>query len=452
MEINSFIQKLFERAKEAGYEAAEAYYSTGEQFDVSVKGGEIVDYNVSSSMGLSFRALIGGKMGYASTQVLDDEAVDLLIDSVASNAALIESEDEQFIFAGSESYPEMNIYNPAIDEISAAEKIELAKELERKTLALDPAVKQVQMVQVVSMSGEKRIVNSKGLDVSFRDNAIGGATVGIAMDPAAGKVAVGVGYQFTRNPEELDWDAMAARAVMDAVEGLNASPVDSGAYPVVLRNDVAGSLLSCFDSVFSADMAQKGLSLLRGREGDMIASDVLTIVDDPLDTNALAATPFDAEGVAAVRREIVSAGRLNTLMHNLKTAKKQGVETTANASKPSYAAPVGIAPTNFYIQPSETSVDELYAKVGNGVLITDLDGLHSGANQISGDFSLGARGYRIVDGKLGEAVNQITVAGNFFELLKNITAVGSDLEFGFPGASCIGAPSVLVSSLSIAGK
>lgn len=450
MEINTFIKKLFERAAEAGYEASEAYYSTGESFQVSVKGGQIINYNVSSSIGLSFRALVGGKMGYASTQVLDEEAIDLLIDGAGGNARMIENEDEEFIFPGSENYPELEVYNPAVDQITAAEKIEMAKQLEQKVLALNPAVKQVQMVQVVSMNGEKRIVNSKGLDVSFRDNAIGCAAVAIAMD--AGKVAVGMGFKFVRKPEELSLDQVAADAVKDAVAGLNAAPVESGTYKIVLRNDVMGSLLGCFDSVFSAEMAQKGLSLLKGREGEQIAAPIITIVDDPLDPKGLASTPFDAEGVATVRREVVKDGKLTTLLHNLKTAKKQGVETTANASKGSYASAVGIAPTNFYILPGEASVDELYAQVGDGLLITDVAGLHSGANQISGDFSLGASGYRIENGKLTDAVNQITIAGNYFEMLKDIIAVGSDLEFGFPGSSCIGAPSVIVSKLAVAGK
>lgn len=446
MEINRFIKALFERASTAGYEASEAYYTTGESFQVSVKGGEIIDYKVSSSIGLSFRALVNGKMGYANTQVLDEEAIELLIEGAGDNARMIENDDEEFIFPGSESYPEMNAYNPEIETISAAAKIEMAKELERKVLALDPAIRQVQMVRAASMSGETRIVNSKGLDVSFKDNAIGCVAVAIAAD--GDKVAVGAGYKYVRNPAELDLDEIAGRAVRDAVSGLHAEPVQSGSYPVVLRSDVMASLLGCFDPVFSAERAQKGLSLLKGKEGEMIASPVVTIVDDPVNPKALSGTPFDSEGVATAKREIVSEGRLTTLLHNLKTAKKQGVQTTGHASKGSYASPVGIAPINFYIKPGETSPEALYEMAGNGLLITDVDGLHSGANQISGDFSLGARGFRIENGKVTNAVNQITIAGNFFELLRNITAVGSDFEFDISVSS----PSVLVSSIAVAGK
>ncbi len=444
MNINDFIQRLFARAAEEGYEAAEACYNTGDEFTVAVKGGSIVDYSVASSCGLSFRALIDGKMGRATTQVFDEDAVELLIESVLNNAHMIESEDEQFIFEGSKSYPELNVYNPAIAEVTAAEKIKMAKALEQKVLALDPAIKQVQMTQVVSEASEQRIVNSKGLDVSFRDNVIGCGAAAVAMED--GKVAVNMDFKFSRNPADIDLEKIAERAAKDAVAGLHAQPVASGSYTVMLRNNVTAALLGCFSSVFSAEMAQKGLSLFKGREGEQVAADIVTIVDDPLSVRGLASRPFDSEGVACARHEIVKNGKLTTLMHNLKTAKKQGVQSTGNA------AGKGVAPSNFYIEAGESSFDELCEKVGNGVLITKLEGLHSGANQISGDFSLSARGYRIEGGKVKEAVNQITVAGNYFALLKNIICVGSDLEFGFPGTSCIGAPSVIAEGLTIAGK
>ncbi len=447
MELNVFINKLFEAAKEAGFEAAEATCMKGDEFSVAVKGGEIIDYNVSSTMGLGFRALVNGKMGYASTQVLDDEALALLIHGVAENAMLIENEDEQFIFSGSEAYPELNAYNPAVDTVSAAEKIDMARRLEKVCTSIDPRVTQCEMVQVMSMASEKRIVNSCGLDISFRDNGIGFYAGVVAQED--GEVTTGNAMKFTRDPQQLDVEAAAREAVKDAVSGLHASKAESGNYKVILRRDVAGSILSTFASVFSADMAQKGMSLLKGREGEVIGSDVVTIVDDPLNIASPEVTPFDGEGVATAPYVIVENGRLNTLLHNLKTAKKQGVQTTGNASKPSYASPVGVAPHSMQIKPSELTPEELRAMAGDGLYITDVQGLHSGANQISGDFSLGARGFVIENGQLGRAVSQITVAGNFFDLLKNVTAVANNLEFEF---SATASPDLLIGKLAVAGK
>ena len=268
MELNVFIKKLFEAAKSAGFEAAEATCMSGDSFSVNVKDGQILDYSVSSSMGLGFRALVNGKMGYASTQVLDDEALELLIHGAAENAALIENEDEQFIFAGSASYPEIAAYNPAIDQVTAAEKIDMARRLEKACVSIDPRVKACEMVEVFSMASEKRIVNSRGLDVSFRENAMGLYAGVVAQDGE--EVATGGAVRFVRDPAKLDIEDTAREAVADAVAGLHADKVQSGEYKVVLHRDVAGSILSTFDSVFSADMAQKGMSLLKGREGEVV--------------------------------------------------------------------------------------------------------------------------------------------------------------------------------------
>ena len=447
MNVNEFIKKLFERAAAAGFEASEADYRADEEFSVAVKGGEIVDYSVSSGMGLGFRALVSGKMGYASTQVLDDDALELLVSGAQENAALIESGDEEFIFAGSDAYPEMDVYNDEIDKITAAEKIDMARRLEKECVSIDPRVTQCEAVELMSGSSARRLVNSRGLDISFRENYIGVYAGVLAQEN--GQVTSGMAIRLVRDPKQLDIRKEAERAVKDAVDGLNADKAASGEYRVILRNDVAGSMLRTFSSVFSADAAQKGMSLLKGREGEMIGSEALTIVDDPLNPASPGATPFDGEGVAARKLAVVENGKLNTLLHNLKTAKKQGVQSTGSASKPSYASPVGVAPHALHIVPSETTPDELVALAGDGVFITDVQGLHSGANQISGDFSLGARGFLIEGGRITRPVSQITVAGNFFELMKNVVAVANNLEFAF---SSVASPDLLIGRLAVAGK
>ena len=179
----------------------------------------------------------------------------------------------------------------------------------------------------------------------------------------------------------------------------------------------------------------------------MVAAECVTIMDDPPLEKGGASSAFDGDGVPTRVKAVVDGGKLTTLLHNLKTANKQGVETTANAS-----AGKGVSPTNFYFKASDVSFEDMVAKTGDGLLITQLMGMHSGANAISGDFSLAARGFSIKDGKLDRPVDQITIAGNFYTMLKDIEAVGSDMHFGFPGGSCFGSPCVLVKSLSVAGK
>lgn len=450
METREFINKLFARAAEKGLDACEVYFESGSSFSASVFKGEIVDYSVSDGAGLGFRALVNGKMGYASTQALDDEAIEMLTDAAKTNAELIGSEDQQFLFGGGAAYGTLDIFSRAVANLTAAEKLQLARDMETKALALDKRIEQVENCGVLSESRKVVIANTKGLDASYEANIMGGYLAPVAKE--GGEVSNSFKLFLTADPAEYDVDAMIAEAVSEATDGLHWEKPASGACPVVLRWDAMTSILWKFSGIFSADSAQKGMSLLKGREGETIAADCVTIVDDPHRAKAAGSMPFDGEGVPTYKKEIVRAGVLTTLMHNMMTANKQGVKTTANASRASYSSPVGVSPSNFYIVPGEKDLDALLAEMGEGLLITGVQGLHSGANEISGDFSLSARGYLVKNGERAGAVRQITVAGNFYQLLKDIVRVGSDLRFGSASNSNFASPSVLVQKLSVAGK
>ena len=245
----------------------------------------------------------------------------------------------------------------------------------------------------------------------------------------------------------------AVRTAKEAAEKtlfmLGAEPVKSGVYRTIFDPYAMGDLLGVFSGIFSSENAQQNMSLLAGREGEKIASDVVTLVDDPLLKGGFESRAFDDEGVACRTLNVVEDGVLRTLLYNLKTARKAGVKSTGSARKAGYAAPVRVAPSNFFFKPGTKSLDELMQDVGEGLVITEVGGLHAGANPMSGDFSLIAEGYTVHEGKKDRPVEQITVAGNFYELLKSIRAVGSDLVF--PGGG-IGSPSVDVGELRVSGK
>ncbi len=453
MDRNEFIERLFARAKERAGDAAdfacEASYGESDSFEVTVRGGEILQYNVSGGGGLGFRALVNGRMGYASTEILDEAAIDMLVDGALENAALVESDDKQFIFEGSERYPELRLFEPRLEALDAAKKIEMAKELERLLLAQDARIDQAECA-VFSSGDASGIVNSKGLNVSVKGNLLGVFAQAIARDGE--KANTGFKLSFSMDPDGIDLEKVAREAAQEALDGLDAVQAPSGGYRVLLRNDAAATMLSTFSGVFSADNAQRGLSRLKGREGEDIAAACVTLMDDPHRAGSAASTPFDGEGVATVPKAVIEGGRLTTLLHNLKTANKQGVQTTANASRPGFAAPVGVAPTNFFFKPTDASFDDMLKKLGDGLLITEMQGMHAGANPITGDFSLAAKGFAVRGGKKAEAVAQITIAGNFYDVLRDVEAVGGDLDFLAPGGSCFGSPSLLIKNLSVAGK
>lgn len=254
---------------------------------------------------------------------------------------------------------------------------------------------------------------------------------------------------IAKNLGEVKPEVIAKQGLEEALSKIGGKSIPSGKYKMIINNEAMVSLLGTFSSIFNAEQVQKGLSLLKGKEGEIIASDIVTLVDDPHLEDGLGTTSFDDEGVATYKKEIITKGKLNTFLYNLKTAHKAGVKSTGNGFKSSYASIVGISATNFYIEPGKKSFDELCEEVKDGVIITDFAGLHSGASAVTGDFSLAAKGFMIEDGKKSFPVEQITVAGNFFTLLKDIEEVGSDLKFPM---SSIGCPSVVVKELSVAGK
>jgi PmbA protein len=301
-------------------------------------------------------------------------------------------------------------------------------------------------------SSEKTIINSKGLNKSFKTNSGLGYLSLIVEDSGDIKTSgeIKISNDFNDYSSETAKE-FAYKVVDEAISMLGAKPVKSGNYKIILRNTAAATLLQTFLGIFSAENVQKGLSLLKDKVGTNIASSKISIVDDPFMANSLNSSPFDDEGVAAYKKDIINEGRLTNLLYNLKTAKKDNVKSTGNARK-GYKSPVGISAYNMYIQNGEKSYEDMLKNMGEGLIITELQGLHSGANAISGDFSLSARGYYVQNGEISFPVEQITVSGNFYNLLKDVDELASDLKFSFPGSAYVGSPSLLIKNLKVAGE
>ncbi|CEO29290.1 TldD/PmbA family protein [Paraclostridium sordellii] len=447
MDFKEFKNILFEKALNEGFENCEVYYTDGENISITVYEGEVEKYNIDKSFGLSFRGMLNGKMGYSYTEILDDKAIDMLIKSAKEAASCIESNDIQFIYEGDENYSEVKTYSEKLENIDASKLIDIALELEKETKGYSDKVINLNACKISYSSSKNGIYNTKGLELNNKGNLLISYVIPIVEEKD--EKQDGIGYMIVDSIDELDTKKIAKQGVEDALSKLGGKSIPSGNYKTIIYNEAMASLLETFSDVFSAEEAQRGLSLLKGKEGKIIASDIVSIIDDPLMDNGLASAPFDDEGVATLKKEIVSKGVLNTLLHNLKTANKANLKTTGNGFKSSYSSPVSVEPTNFYIEKGMKTLEELMNELDEGVIITDFAGLHSGANSITGDFSLASKGFYIKDGRKIYPIDQITVAGNFFELLKNIKDIGNDLNFPI---SSIGSPSVVVEGLSIAGK
>lgn len=444
MKIEKFQEMLLGNGLAHGFEDMEIYYEKSKRFACDVYKGELDHYETAEDGGLSFRGIYNGKMGYAYTEKFDEQSISFLLERAKANAEVIEEEEQDDIFAGSDEYEEKDFYSESLDKVSIPEKIEFLKEVERKVSNYDPRIASLNYCKLIEQSKERLLANSKGLVLHDRMNYIGVVLSVVVKE--ADETKSGFKVKITRDFSKLNVDEIAKEAAEEALSYLGEQSIPSKKYPIILRKDAAASLLETFDSIFSAEVAQKGRSLLKDKVGEKIAADNVTIVDDPFYEEGFASRNFDGEGVASKLCTVVENGTLNTLLHNRKTAKKAGVETTAHAYKSSYKGTLVIAPSNFYISPGEKAYDELIESQTEAIIVTKLAGLHSGADTVSGDFSVAANGFYVKEGKVETPVKQMTIAGNFFELLKRINEIGSDL---YVSSSGIGSPSLLLKELSV---
>lgn len=447
MELNLFVKELFSKAQEEGFSEYEVYYVDRESLSISVYKEEVEKYNLNNSAGLSFRGKFGDRIGYSYTEILDEDAIEMLVKKAKENVLAIENNDIQFIYEGDKEYKEISTYHEELEDIPADKLINIAISMEKEAKKYCNKVESFSGCSVSYSSGKYGIINSKGLNLSNKSNLLTAYVVPIVK--YLDKMYDGCGYVVAKSLNDVKPDKIAKMGVDEALSKIGGTSIASGNYKVIINNEAMVSLLSTFAGIFSGDAVQKGLSLLKDKEGEIIAADIVNLVDDPHLEDGLASVSFDDEGVATLKTYLIKNGKLNSLLHNLKTANKAGVKSTGNGFKASYASPISVSPTNFYIEPGINSLEEMTKKINKGLIITDFAGLHSGANSITGDFSLAAKGFYIEDGIKTHPVEQITVAGNFFTLLNNIEEIGSDLKFPM---SSVGSPSIVIKELSIAGE
>ena len=441
------LKLLFEAGRKAGLSEMEVYLVEDESFSCKVFKQMVDSYSVSVTRGLSFRGLYQGKMGYTYTEKCDNSSIEFLIVSVIANATMIEKDDREELYAGDNHYVTLDLYHSELEAITAKDKIEFLKAVEAECLALDPRVKSVNYCLFANGTTKLTLKNSKGLDLQQYQN-YAYSYVSILVSEHNENKTEG-DYIISTDFKQYDPKSFAQKLVSAALSQLGATKIKSGLYPILLKNKVAGSILAAMSDCFSAESVQKDLSRLKGKLEDDIASSLVTIIDDPHLKDGLNSAAFDGEGVATYPKEVVAAGILKTYFHSLATAKTFKVRPTGNGFRSGFKSPVAISPSNMYIKPHKTSFDQLTGLIKDGIYITDVQGLHAGLNSISGDFSLSANGFLIKNGQISTPIHEMTVAGNFFDLLQKVKGISHDLHFG---ASNFGSPSLWIESLTVAGE
>jgi len=426
-------------------ESVEAYAEEGRRTAVEARKGEVEGLTSAESRGLGVRVISGGRLGFAYAADPSSEEVRETVARARENTALATEDENNVLPAAGRYAPIDGLFFEEQAAMDPAEKVQLALDLERAAVTADPSVRKVEHCSFGDSVGRVAIASTSGVSAEFRST--GCWCVVITLAERDGDTQTGFSFQVAHRVADLDPDGIAREAVDRAARMLGASKPETQKVPVLLDPFAASSFLGVLAGALSAEAAQKGRSLFAELVGERVGADSLTLVDDGRLLIGPAAAPFDDEGVPTGRTELITRGVLNGFLHNTYTARRGETASTGNAERAGYRSTPGVGTSNFYVEPGTEPFEALLASADGGVLIQEVSGVHSGANPISGEFSVGATGLRISNGSLGEPLREMTVASTVPEMLKGVAAVGSDLRF----FSSVGTPSILVGEMTVAG-
>lgn len=433
------------QAKALNAEVFEVYYSGSEGLSAETFRDELAGFSAGTDGSLIIRLSVGGKTGCAAGTLVTPEEAEKLVSMAAENALLIEKKEETVFCEGGQTYKK--VAQVPFTMPSAAEIKEAAMALRNAGYASSPLISDGTAGCSYASSSEVRFYSSKGLNLSSSCGNCGGYVYSVLEkgEEKRDGFESDFGSLSDLKPEEL-----AKKATEKAEERFGAEVPASGKYPIVFEGKQMQQILSTYLSVFFAKEAQLGTSRLKGKEGEKIANEALTIMDDPYFEGNPMQIPFDGEGTPTYTKAVIEKGVLKTLLYNLETGKKAGKPSTGNGSRGSSS--IGTKVFNFYIVPGKYSREELFKKAEGGIFVTGMKGFHAGANVVSGDFSIESEGFMIENGKKGKPIKSFTVSGNFFEMLNNISVIGDTIERQEPGYTRILSPDILLENVPVAGK
>ena len=449
--LEARLQDGIRHAVSLGAEGAEAFISVSRSRKAKVQNGQLEDLTASKRGGLGVRVVRGGAKGFRTglATTTDLAAADFRgLFAQAWELSALGDEDpwlRQADPSGSDDLPSR--FDASVEAITPQQRIARALDLEAQARRASKQVAAVREAAWSDGTGASLLLTQKGVRTPDVYSSCS-AALDLAVADGAERQAAWH-WDASRHPD-LDRAAIGAEAALKGARKLNPQRLPAGKYSVVLHPEVALDLLGIVAGMLDAESVLKQRSLFAGKLGEAIASPLLTLVDDGRLTEApgrpaLGTEPWDAEGLPTRRTVLLDGGVLKTYLHTLKTAAEMGMAPTASAGRGLGSQP-GATTFNLFPLPGDKAPEVLYGLAGNGVLITEIMGLHT-VDPVSGDLSVGASGLRIRDGQLAEPVDKLTFAGNLRDFLTRIVALGSDLRWYGSSAGL----SILLEDISLGG-
>ncbi len=452
LDLESLTADVVALAMKAGASDAEAVVREGDEFSVTVRMGEVETLKESGSRGLGLRVFLGTRSASTSTSDLSAEGIRQLVDGAVALARVTEEDPFSGLADTAEfgALPgDLHLHFDDVYSLAGSERIEWARRCEAAAMAADKRITNSDGGSFEASTGRKVLANSRGFVGGYRTSYAGVSAAPLAVDENGqmqrdGWWSSARSFALLESPE-----AVGAEAARRTVRRLGARKVPTQRVPIVFAAEVARSLIGSVFEAASGDSIWRHASFLAGKLGKEIGVAGLNIVDDhtmllPAGVGGFGTSPFDGEGLPSLRNIVVENGVLRSYLLNTYTARKLGMTSTHNASRGLAGTP-GIGCGNLYLEPGTLTAEEIIAEVPAGLYVTGLMGF--GTNLVTGDYSRGATGLWIENGELTHAVEEITIAGNLAEMLRNVTAIGNDLVF----RGSVASPTIRIDGMTIAG-
>jgi PmbA protein len=447
MDYRELAHDLLKRAAAEGSSGAEVLVVEDESFSVQVRLRAVDTLQSAKQKRLGLRLCFGRRSATTATSDFSPESLRRLLEDTAAMARATAEDPcgglpEPELFRA--DIPDLDLWDPEPANLPVEERIALATAAESAALDFDPRITNSEGGEYSHQDARIVFANSHGFTGEYR-----GSSVVLSASPIAGDdggMQRDGWYSAQRRLRDLESpEAIGRKAAQRALRRLGARKVPTQQVPVVLDPDMAASLLRTICAAVSGSAIYRSASFLTGKLGDQIASTNLTVVDDGRMAGRLGSRPFDGEGLPTRRTTIIQDGLLRSYLLDTYTGRKLGLPSTGNASR-SVGQPPTVGPTNCHIVPGPHSPEQIIRSVGRGLYVTEMIGF--GVNLVTGDYSRGAAGIWIENGELAYPVEEITIAGNLRDMLRDIEMVGNDLEW----RGSVVAPTLKIARMTVAGN
>ena len=406
----------------------EAFVAHERETEVRAYQGEVESLTAASSQGIGVRVVRDGRQGFAYAATLDDATLRETFDEALDNSRFGGADEFAGVAAPDGVAPEpLDLYRSELADFAVEDKVALAIELERTTLAADPRVTGVESAEYGDSIFESAVATSRGVSATARETGCYLAAFSLAEQD--GDTQTGFGFSVGRHPGELCAQSAGADAAERATRLLGAAKAPTRRLTVVLDPYVTAQLLGIVGATLSGEAVLKGRSLFADRMDTAVGPSSLTLIDDATDPAAFSASAIDAEGLATRRVPLISDGVLRAFLYDTYTARRAGVSSTGSAVRGGFKGTPTVGAHALRLRPGARSQADIVADIDDGLLVQGVTGLHSGVNIVSGDFSVGAEGLRIRAGEKAEPVREVTIASTLQRLLLDVVEVGADLEW-----------------------